>query len=406
MEERFDALVVGAGFCGLGVGASLRAHGVSRFAILEQGQQVGHFWSQTYDRLHLHSAYHDMPKDGGLRREYPIFLSRDELLDYFARYAQLHGLAPHLRCGTRVERVRRIEPSASDGDEWRLETSRGVFRTRYLAVATAICRVPKRPDIPGRERFRGRVLHSAEYRNPRSFVGRSVLVVGSGNSAAEISLDLVEGGAQGVALWVRAPRHFIPMRRMEILFRLFRALGALSEKQAGKTHRVSFGTREFGAIIAARDKITRLLSVDLSRFGIQKPARGPMAELAETGRIPTFDQGAIAKIRSGAIRVIDGNRRPIESFTEAGIRFGDGDEPFDDVVFATGFEPGLEEFLDVPELLGPVLWWKSYPLTDGRSRSRIHPSIFFPGFDRTPLGGHSLGRWGWEVGERIAEALR
>jgi hypothetical protein len=211
---------------------------------------------------------------------------------------------------------------------------------------------------------------------------------------------------RGVALWVRAPRHFIPMRRMEVLFRVFRALGALSEKQAGKTHQVSFGTREFGAIIAARDKITRLLSVDLSRFGIQKPARGPMAELAETGRIPTFDQGAIAKIRSGAIRVIDGNRRPIEAFTENGIRFGDGEEPFDGVVLATGFEPGLEEFLDAPELLGPVRWWKSYPLTDGRSRSSVYPSVFFPGFDTTPLGGHSLGRWGWEVGERIAEGLR
>jgi indole-3-pyruvate monooxygenase len=405
MDERFDALVIGAGFCGLGVGASLREKGIERFAILEQGDQVGHFWTKTYERLHLHSAFHDLPKDGGLRRDYPIFLSRDELLDYFARYAELHGLAPHLRFGTRVERVQRIEPDASDGDEWRLETSRGVFRARCLAVATAMNRVPKWPDIPGRERFRGRALHSAEYRNPRAFAGHSVLVVGSGNSAAEISLDLVEGGARAVAMWVRAPRHFIPIRRMEILFRVFRALGALSEKQASKTHRVSWGTPEFDRIIAARDKISCLLSVDLSRFGICKPARGPMAELAETGRIPTFDQGAIPKIRSGAIRVIDGNRRPIECFTEDGMRFGDGAEAFDDVVLATGFEPGLEQFLDVPGLLGPVLWWKRYPLTDGRSRSRVHPSVFFPGFDRTPLGGHSLGRWGWEVGERIAEDL-
>jgi cation diffusion facilitator CzcD-associated flavoprotein CzcO len=51
MHERFDALVIGAGFCGLGVGAALRAHGVSRFAILEQGDQVGHFWTKTYDRV-------------------------------------------------------------------------------------------------------------------------------------------------------------------------------------------------------------------------------------------------------------------------------------------------------------------------------------------------------------------
>jgi indole-3-pyruvate monooxygenase len=305
--EPLDAVVIGAGFCGLGVGASLRARGVERFAIVEQGDQVGHFWTKTYDRLHLHSAFHDLPQDGGLRHDYPIFLSRDELLDYFARYAQLHGLAPRLRFGTRVARVRRIDPAHHAGCEWEVETSRGVLRARTLAVATAINRVPTWPDIPGRGAFRGRVLHSAEYRNPKLFAGRSVLVVGSGNSAAEISLDLSLGGARSVAMWVRAPRHFIPIRRMEVLFRIFRLLGALSEKQASAPHRISWGTPEFEQTIAARDKLAGLLSVDLERYGIRKPARGPMAELAHAGRIPTFDQGAIPKIRSGAIRVIDGN---------------------------------------------------------------------------------------------------
>ena len=108
---------------------------------------------------------------------------------------------------------------------------------------------------------------------------------------------------------------------------------------------------------------------------------------------------------SGAIRVLDGNERPLEGLAEDGARLGGRVEPFDDVVLATGFEPGLEEFVDVPALLGPALWWKRHPLTDGRCRSRVHPTVFFPGFDRTPLGGLSLGRWGWEVGERMAEAL-
>ena len=63
--ESFDAIVIGAGFCGLGAGAALRAKGVTRFAILEQGGEVGHFWTRTYDRIHLHSAFHDLPDDGG-----------------------------------------------------------------------------------------------------------------------------------------------------------------------------------------------------------------------------------------------------------------------------------------------------------------------------------------------------
>ncbi len=405
MDRELDVAVIGAGFCGLGVGAGLRAHGIGSFEMLEQGEQVGHFWTTTYDRIQLHSAFHDLPRDGGIRAEYPIFLSRDQLLDYFGRYAKHHGLAVHLRFGTRVLRVRRIDPGPHEGPEWEIESTRGTVRSRYLAVATAANRVPSIPEIPARSAFRGRVLHSVEYRNARPFVGRSILVVGSGNSAAEICLDLVEGGARAVAMWVRGPRHFIPLARMAALFRFFRLIGAFSETRSDAMHRLSLGTPEFEQVIAARDRMTALLSVDLSRYGIRKPEDGPMAETFRKGRIPTFDQGAIPKIRSGAIRVIDGNRRPLESFTEEGVRLGGEAERFDAVILATGFEPRVEEFLVDSELLGPAFHWKTYPRTDGRSRSTVYPSIFFPGFDRSPLGGQSLGRWGWEVADRIADAL-
>ena len=401
MAERLDAVVIGAGFCGLGVGAALRAAGVHRFAILEQGAGVGHFWTTTYDRLHLHSAWHDMPHDGGLRRSYPTFLARDQIVDYFRRYADLHRLAPHLRFGRRVSRVKRID-GASDGFEWEVDGSPERILARHVAVATAVNRVPKIPTLPGRADFRGRILHSAEYRNSKPFAGRRVLVVGSGNSAAEIALDLSEGGARDVALWVRGPRHFIPIRRVAVLFWLARRLGFFDEKRTAAAHGITWGTREFDEAIEARDRIARLLSADLSRFGIRMPERGPMAETFHKGRIATFDQGTIRRIRSGAIRVIDGNVRRLDGFTGEGVRLGDQVVPLDDVILATGFEPRLEEFIADPELLGPALQWERYPLTDGRCRSRIHPSIFFPGFDRTPLGGHSLGRWGWEVGQRIA----
>lgn len=404
MEETLDALVIGAGFAGLGTGAALRARGVQRFAIVEQGGQVGHFWSTTYDRLHLHSAFHDMPQDGGLRAGYPIFLSRNQLLEYFQRYTERHGLEPHLRFGTRVTRVKRADPGP--GPEWEIETTAGRLRAAHVAVATAVNRVPSIPQIADRAAFRGRVLHSVEYRNPHPFVGHSVLVVGSGNSAAEIALDLVDGGAKSVAMWVRGPRHFVPIGRMAAMFRIFRLLGFFSEKQLAATHAITRGTPGFEQTVTTRDKLLRRFSVDLSHYGIRKPKDGPMAEGFGKGRIPTFDQGAIPKIRSGAIRVIDGNVRPIVAFTTDGVRFGDGAEPFDDVVLATGFEPRVEEFIADTELLGSVNWWKTFPLTDGRSRSRVHPSIFFPGFDLSPNGGQSLGLWGWEAGEQIAQELR
>src|SRR5262245_41341401 len=151
--ETLDAVVIGAGFCGLGAGAALRARGIERFAILEQGGGVGHFWTQTYDRIHLHSAFHDLPHDGGLRAAYGIFPPRAQLLDYFRRYAERHKLETHLRFETPVTRVKRVEPAAGGGPEWRISTPCGVLGARFLAVATAVNRVPKSPAIPGREAF-------------------------------------------------------------------------------------------------------------------------------------------------------------------------------------------------------------------------------------------------------------
>jgi indole-3-pyruvate monooxygenase len=404
--ERFDVVTIGAGFCGLATGASLRANGVERFAILEQGDGVGHFWSKTYDRIHLHSPYHGLPADGGAVRRYPEFKSRDDLIAYFREYAALHGLAPKLQFGRRVTSVSRLEQVGTGGMEWRIETDSGAsYEARYVVVATASNRVPHLPDIPGREAYRGRLLHSAEYRRAEPYRGLDVLVIGSGNSAAEISLDLSEHGARSVSMWVRGPRHFIPVSRMKWLFRIATWTGILSEERLLQGHKLVYGTPEFEAAVQGRDSLPSRFSVDLSRFGIRKPARGPNMEVYATGRIPVFDVGAIRAIRKGTIRIIDGNARPIERFTEKGVRFRDGERPFDAVVLATGFEPRLEEFV-APELLGVGRWGKLLPITDRRSRSTVHPSAFFPGFDVSVNGGHSLGLWGWECGEKIAAELR
>ena len=226
-DRELDALVVGAGFAGLALGACLRSEGIERFAILEQGEGVGASWAGHYDRIHLHSAWHDLPDDGGLRRRYPIFLGRDQILEYFRSYAGRHGLGPHLHFGQEVTRV------ARDGDAWQVETAEGPWRAPYLAVATAVNRVPRVPEIPEREAYTGQCMHSREYKNAAGFAGRSVLLVGSGNSAAEIAVDLVEGGAGDVALWVRAPRHVIPLKVMRRIARIGRLLRvAFTEKHA------------------------------------------------------------------------------------------------------------------------------------------------------------------------------
>lgn len=402
--DRHDVVVIGAGFCGLALGASLRASGVNDFVILERGDQVGHFWTTTYDRLHLHSPWHGLPYDRGLNRDYPMFKSRADVVDYFRLYARQHGLYGHLRVGRHVRRVARVASSA-DGCEWQIETDAGVYGARFLAVATALNRTPIAPSFDGLAGYQGQALHSSAYRNAAPYFGQRVLVVGSGNSAAEIALDLAEHGAGAVYLWVRGPRHFVPLRLLAHLYRVFRLLGLMSERRAAAEHRIPYGSAAFWKIVRQRDAVIGRLSVDLSRFGIRRPAVGPHEDAMRHGRIPVFDVGAIAAIRARRIHVIDGNVHPITGFTRHGVRLGHRDEAFGTVLFCTGYEPRLEEFLAEPEMLAPVRWWRSAPLTDGRSRSRVYPSAFFPGFDVSVNGGHSLGLWGWEAGESIAAAL-
>lgn len=398
----FDVLVVGAGFAGLATAARLRREPGIRFALLEQGDRVGSFWKGTYDRVRLHSPDHDLPLDGGLRRRFPLLLKRDELLAYFEGYAAHHDLAAHLRLGTRVERVRPQEGA----HPWRVETSQGVLHGRYLVVATSVNRVPADTLLEGTDVFSGRVLHSAAYRNPEPFRGASVLVVGSGNSGAEIAVDLLQGGARAVSMWVRAPRHFIPLEPTLALYKTFRALGQMREARLAATHALTRGTEAFDREARLRDLPMKLLSADLSAFGIRRPDFGPIHGMLYHHRIPVMDVGAIPRIRDGSLRVIDGNVRAIRGLTAGRVAFSDGEEPFDDVILATGYTPGLERFIEDPALFEAAHGQSHWPITDGRCRSRVRPSVFFPGFDVTPLGGVSLGRWGWEVGDVIAAELK
>jgi len=230
-------------------------------------------------------------------------------------------------------------------------------------------------------------------------------VIGSGNSAAEVALDLLEHGAGRVQMWVRGARHVISLKTFGRIATVGRLLGMFSEKKVAEALRVRFGTPEFDAVVAQRDRMVSRFSQDLSQWGLAKPTTPPMRDALVNARIPLFDQGTVREIKRGRIGVIDGNRRAIEAFSERGVRFSDGEEAFDLIVLATGFEPGLEEFIADRELLAPQRGRKFLPITDGQGRSTVHPSIFFPGFDPTPAGGQALGHLGWAAGSAIAAEL-
>jgi hypothetical protein len=366
-----DVLVIGAGPAGLAVSACLRRAGVPH-VVVDRGHEVAVSWKRHYDRLRLHTVKHlsslpFTPWPPGTPRYPP----RADVVRYLDHYADEHQIRP--RFGVDVRRVTR-----RDVRFW-VDTSAGACEPRFVVVATGYNGVPNEPGLPGLSAFGGPVTHTATYANPQPYAGRRTLVVGCGNSGAEIALDLAEHGVE-VSMVVRGPVHVVP--------RDF--LGRASQETSVLLSRLPVEVRD--ALIAP---ILRLTVGDLTRWGIVRPSAGPNRTIEETGRIPMLDIGTIAQVKAGRIRV----RPAVEEVLPGGIRFADGSvDAFDAIVLATGYRPGLERFIDGLS-----------SISDARGRPRpcgaetAMPGLFFVGFRNPPTG--ALREIALEA-PRVAAAIR
>ena len=137
-------------------------------------------------------------------RSFGRWVSRDDVVRYLEKYAEYHEL--EIVTGVEVSRVERT----ADGTGWLLHATGGRELTGgAVVVATGYNHTPRLPDWPGRDAYTGELLHAGEYRNPAPVRGPDVLVVGVGNTGAEIAVDLVEGGASRVRLAVRTAPHIV-----------------------------------------------------------------------------------------------------------------------------------------------------------------------------------------------------
>jgi putative flavoprotein involved in K+ transport len=198
-----DVVVVGAGQAGLAAGRALQQAGLEP-VIVEASTEVGGSWSSYYDSLTLFSparfsALPGMPLPGRPGR-YP---TRDEITAYLRGYAARFDLP--VRTGSRVVDV------AWDGRMFQLALP-GTDRLSARAVIAASGGFgrPHIPDLPGLAGFAGTLLHAGRYRRPEPFTGQRVVVVGAGNSAVQIAVELA--GVGQVTLASRRPVRFQPQR--------------------------------------------------------------------------------------------------------------------------------------------------------------------------------------------------
>ncbi|MFE5890584.1 flavin-containing monooxygenase [Streptomyces sp. NPDC056462] len=351
--------IIGGGPGGLSVAHALRARGL-RAVVLEKSDQVGASWRRHYDRLHLHTTRRLSGLPGlPIPRRFGRWVSRDDVSRYLEKYAEFHDL----EIVTGVE-VSRVEPAA-DGSGWLLHATGGRELTgAAVVVATGHNHTPRIPDWPGLDTYSGEFRHAGEYRNPAPYADRDVLVVGIGNTGAEIAVDLVEGGASRVRLAVRTVPHIVrrstagwPAQRTSILVRRL----------------------PVGLVDRLARPVAKLSVPDLSAQGLPRPDTGLYSRVKE-GAIPVLDVGLIDAVRKGRIEIV----AAVDGFEGGKVLLADGTRVSPDaVIAATGYVRGLEGLVGHLDVLDS----QGRPVVHGARAPKHAQGLYFQGYTN-PISGN------------------
>lgn len=353
--------IVGAGSSGVAVAKALRDQGLS-FVCYEKGSDIGGMWryendnglSCAYRSLHIDTSrdnlgYSDFP----ISSDKPDFLSHKELLEYLESYADRFQVRPHIKFNTEVTSIEK-----ADNGKWLVMTSDGTSNI-FSAVVIANGHLWKSrwPAFEGQ--FDGMAIHSSEYRIAAPFDDKRVLVVGIGNSAVDIAVDLCKR-AKSITLSTRAGAHVMPKYLMGIPVDRWSAFFA---------RKLRFSTALTRMIMA---RLIYLAVGDQRRFGMPKPKHPMWREHA------TLSQELLPYIGHGWIKV----RPNIKKLEGKSIAFADGArENFDAVIYATGYKATF-----------PFLSPSVFKIDDGemvnlyrRITPPSQPGLFFAGLVQ-PIG--------------------
>lgn len=261
-REFVQTLVIGGGQAGLSVGYHLARRGIP-FVILDAHARIGDAWRRRWDSLRLFTParYNGLP---GMRfpRSGGTFVSKDEMADYLEAYAA-HFRLP-VRTGTRVERL------ATSGDRFVAVAGETTIEAENVVVAMATAQEARTPAFAGELDPRILQMHSAEYKNPAQLRDGTVLLVGVGNSGADIGMELARTHRTIIA--GKEPGHVpfrieTPIARF-VLIRMVRFVG-----HHVLTVRTPIGRRLRPKLLARGAPLVRVKPQDLVAAGIERVPR-------------------------------------------------------------------------------------------------------------------------------------
>lgn len=182
MAKIYDVVVIGGGQSGLACGYYLRRTKLD-YLILDDQEQCGGAWLHAWDSLTLFSpAQHSALPGWMMPTSENPFPLKNEVIDYLCQYEKRYKIP--------MERPVKVIEVIKDNDTFTIRTNKGVYQSSALISATGTWNRPFIPHITGEELFKGRQIHSADYKSPDQFKNQKVLIVGEGNSGAQILAEV------------------------------------------------------------------------------------------------------------------------------------------------------------------------------------------------------------------------
>jgi cation diffusion facilitator CzcD-associated flavoprotein CzcO len=347
--------VIGAGISGLTAGKMLKDYGVP-YTTFERSDRIGGNWafgnpnghSSAYRSLHIDTSKYRLSfKDFPIPADYPAFPHHSDIKAYLDAYADAFGLLENIEFGNGVVHARR------DGHHWAIEDQDGATRQfDLLVVANGHHWDPRLPDFPGT--FTGEAIHSHHYIDPNTplqLTGKRILVVGIGNSAADITVELSSKSLQNtVTLSTRSSAWIVP------------------KYLAGQPGDKFFRTTPYLPLSwqrKAAQLIAPLVGADPTRYGLPPPNH----KLFEAH--PT--QSVELPVRLGSGDVIP--KPNVARLDGEAVLFEDGtSDTFDVIVYATGYNITFP-FFDPDSISAPD------------NHIRLYKRMFMPGIDNLAFIG-------------------
>lgn len=352
-----DVTIVGAGPAGLSAAYELARAGFTPL-VLERTPAVGDVWRNHYDGLRLNSGRFFSALPGS---KFPLsaggWPSRDEVVSLLETFPARGGYT--VQTGIEVEKV----SYDRERDIWLIISNNGrQFESRAVVIAAGANRIPVIPEWEGKNTFTGTIIHSAHFKSAQDYAGKHVLVVGSGNSAAEIASRLAEY-ADSVTMSVRTPPQILPKSIYGIPL-----IG------------IGVWTRYLprALVDGLLNFLRRIMIGDLSVHGLPSPTMPMSKQYAINNVVPILYGPFIDDVRSGRIKIvgpvqkISGDTVEVLSTVESALNSDQATTALqpDVIVAGTGFRTGFPELVRIPGI------------TDEKGRSKISGDQEFEGAPR------------------------